>query len=243
MKAVFVEKPGSAEALIYADVPKPASGPGQALVKIEAAGVNFIDIYFRTGLYPSPAPVFLGNEGAGIVESVGPGVTLVKPGDRVAYAMTRGSYAEYATVPAHTLVPLPPAVDYASGAAAMLQGMTAHYLVHSTFPVTKGSRCLVHAAAGGVGLILVQMAKMLGAHVIGTVGSEEKAKLASVAGADEVIVYTQESFVDKAKNMDVVYDSVGKTTFLPNMDCLRPRGMLVTFGNASGPAPTFRRCC
>jgi len=237
MKAVFVEKPGTAEDLRYADVPKPAPGPGQALVKIEAAGVNFIDVYFRTGLYPAPAPILLGSEGAGTVESVGPDVTLVRPGDRVAYAMARGSYAEYAVVPAQQLVALPAELDFAAGAAAMLQGMTAHYLLYSTYPVKKGTRCLIHAAAGGMGLLLVQMAKMLGAHVIGTVGSEDKAKLAKGAGADEVIVYTQENFVDKAKNMDVVYDSVGKTTFLPSMDCLRPRGMIVNFGNASGPAP------
>jgi len=237
MKAVFVEKPGTAEDLRYADLPKPTPGPGQALVKIEAAGVNFIDVYFRTGLYPAPAPILLGSEGAGTVESVGPDVTLVKPGDRVAYAMARGSYAEYAVVPAQQLVALPAELDFATGAAAMLQGMTAHYLLYSTYPVKKGTRCLIHAAAGGMGLLLVQMAKMLGAHVIGTVGSDDKVKLAKDAGADEVIVYTQENFVDKAKNMDVVYDSVGKTTFLPSMDCLRPRGMIVNFGNASGPAP------
>ncbi|HME10860.1 MAG TPA: quinone oxidoreductase [Bryobacteraceae bacterium] len=237
MKAVFVEKPGSAEDLKYGDVPKPSPGPGEALVKIEAAGVNFIDVYFRTGLYPAPAPIFLGSEGAGTVEAVGPDVELVKPGDRVAYAMARGSYAEYAVVPAQQLVPLPAGLDFVTGAAAMLQGMTAHYLLYSTYPVAKGTRCLIHAAAGGMGLLLVQMAKMLGAYVIGTVGSEEKAKLAKEAGADEVIVYTQENFADKAKKMDVVYDSVGKTTFLPSMDCLRPRGMIVNFGNASGPAP------
>jgi len=237
MKAVFVEKPGGVEALKYGEIPKPTPGPGQALVKIEAAGVNFIDVYFRTGLYPAPVPITLGSEGAGTVESVGPEVNIVKPGDRVVYAMARGSYAEFALVPAQTLVPLPAGMDFATGAAAMLQGMTAHYLLHSTFPVTKGTRCLIHAAAGGMGLLMVQMAKMLGAYVIGTVGSDDKAKLASEAGADEVIVYTKENFVDKAKNMDVVYDSVGKTTFLPSMDCLRPRGMIVNYGNASGPAP------
>ena len=237
MKAVFVEKPGGVEALKYGEIPKPTPGPGQALVKIEAAGVNFIDVYFRTGLYPAPVPITLGSEGAGTVESVGPDVKIVKPGDRVVYAMARGSYAEFALVPAQTLVPLPAGMDFATGAAAMLQGMTAHYLLHSTFPVKNGTRCLIHAAAGGMGLLMVQMAKMLGAYVIGTVGSDDKAKLASEAGADEVIVYTKENFVDKAKKMDVVYDSVGKTTFLPSMDCLRPRGMIVNYGNASGPAP------
>jgi NADPH2:quinone reductase len=237
MKAVFVEKPGGPESLQYADLPKPTPGPGQALVKIEAAGVNFIDIYFRTGLYPAPPPILLGNEGAGTVEAVGPDVTLFQPGDRVAYAMTRGSYADYAVAPAEQLVALPSALDFTAGAAAMLQGMTAHYLVHSTYPVQKGTRCLIHAAAGGMGLLLVQMAKMLDAYVIGTASTDEKAQLATKAGADEVVVYTRENFVDRAKKMDVVYDSVGKTTFLPSMDCLRPRGMIVNFGNASGPAP------
>jgi len=239
MKAVFVEKPGGVENLKYADLPKPTPGPGQALVKIAAAGVNFIDVYFRTGLYPAPPPVVLGNEGAGTVESVGPDVTSVAPGDRVAYAMARGSYAEYAMVPAWQLVKIPASVDFNTAAAAMLQGMTAHYLTHSTYPLKSGDSCLIHAAAGGMGLLLVQMAKMLGARVVGTVGNEQKAEQAKGAGADEVIIYTKEDFVPKAKGMHVVYDSVGKTTFLPSLDCLRPRGMMVTFGNASGPAPEF----
>jgi len=237
MKAVYVEQTGGAENLKFADLPNPSPGPGQALVKIAAAGVNFIDIYFRTGLYKADPPILLGNEGAGTVESVGPNVANVSPGDRVAYAMARGSYAEYAVVPAEQLIKLPAAVDFVTAAAAMLQGMTAHYLVTSTYPLKAGDSCLIHAAAGGVGLLLVQMAKMLGARVVGTVGDDEKAKRAREAGADDVVVYTKDDFVARAKNMNVVYDSVGKTTFLPSLDCLRPRGMIVNYGNASGPAP------
>jgi NADPH2:quinone reductase len=237
MKAVFVEQPGGPENLKYADIPTPSPGPGQALVKIAAAGVNFIDVYFRTGLYPAPPPVVLGNEGAGTVEAVGADVTNVRPGDRVAYAMARGSYAEYAIVSAWQLVKIPGSVDFQTAGAAMLQGMTAHYLTHSAYPLKAGESCLIHAAAGGMGLLLVQMAKMLGARVIGTVGNDEKAKQAKAAGSDEVVIYTKEDFVPKAKGMHVVYDSVGKSTFLPSLDCLRPRGMMVTFGNASGPAP------
>ncbi|HLK21121.1 MAG TPA: quinone oxidoreductase [Bryobacteraceae bacterium] len=237
MKAVFVEQTGGPENLKYADMPKPSPGAGQALVKIAASGVNFIDTYFRSGLYPAPPPVVLGSEGAGTVEAVGPDVTSLKPGDRVAYAMARGSYAEYAAVPAAQLVKIPDSVDFQTAAAAMLQGMTAHYLTHSTYPLKAGESCLIHAAAGGMGLLLIQMAKMLGARVVGTVSTDEKAKQAKAAGADEVVIYTKEDFVAKAKGMHVVYDSVGKTTFLPSLDCLRPRGMMVNYGNASGPAP------
>jgi NADPH2:quinone reductase len=239
MKALFVEKPGGVENLKYADLPKPEPGPGQALVKIAAVGVNFIDVYFRTGLYKAEPPVVLGNEGAGTVEAVGSGVTEVKVGDRVAYAMSRGSCAEYAVVPAWQLVKIPDAVDFDTAAAAMLQGMTAHYLTHSTWPLNAGQSCLIHAAAGGVGLLLVQMAKMLGARVIGTVGNDEKAKLARDAGADEVVVYTRDDFVAKAKGVDVVYDGVGQATFLKSLDCLRPRGLMASFGNASGPVADF----
>ena len=239
MKALFVEQFGGVENLKYADLPKPAPAPGQALVKIAAAGVNYIDIYFRTGLYPAQPPVVLGSEGAGTVEAVAPDVTNIKPGDRVAYAMSRGSEAEYAVVPAWQLIKIPDSVDFNTAAAVMLQGMTAHYLVHSTYPLKAGESCLIHAAAGGTGLLLVQMAKMLGARVIGTVGSDEKAKLAKDAGADEVIVYTKEDFVARAKGMHVVYDSVGKATFMQSLDCLRPRGMMVTFGNASGAVSEF----
>jgi NADPH2:quinone reductase len=239
MKAVFVEQTGGPENLKYGDLPKPEPGPGQALVKIAAAGVNFIDVYFRTGLYPAPPPIVLGNEGAGTVEAVGPDVKNVVPGDRVAYAMARGSYAEYAIVPSWQLIKLPPKVDFNTAAAAMLQGMTAHYLTHSTYSLKAGDSCLIHAAAGGVGLILVQMAKMIGARVIGTAGSEEKVQQAKAAGADDVVNYTKEDFTAKAKGVHVVYDSVGKSTFLQSLDCLRPRGMMVSFGNSSGPVPEF----
>jgi NADPH2:quinone reductase len=235
MKAVFVEQPGGVENLKYADLPKPSPGPGHALVKIVASGVNYIDIYFRKGVYPAPPPIVLGNEGAGTVESIGPEVKNVAPGDRVAYAMARGSYAEYAVVPAWQLVKIPASLDFETAAAAMLQGMTAHYLTHSTYPLKPGDSCLIHAAAGGTGRLIVQMAKMLGAHVIGTVGDEEKAKQAKDCGADEVIIYTKEDFAAQAKGMHVVYDSVGQSTFMKSLDCLRPRGMMVSFGNASGP--------
>jgi NADPH2:quinone reductase len=239
MKAVFVEQPGGVENLKYADLPKPTPGPGQALVKIAASGVNYIDIYFRKGVYPAPLPVILGSEGAGTVESVGADVSNVAPGDRVAYAMARGSYAEYAVVPAWQLVKIPASVDFETAAAAMLQGMTAHYLTHSVYPLKPGDKCLIHAAAGGTGRLIVQMAKMLGAHVVATVGDEEKAKTAKAAGADEVIVYTKEDFVARAKGMHVAYDSVGQSTFMKSLDCLRPRGMMVSFGNSSGPVADF----
>jgi NADPH:quinone reductase len=239
MKAVFVEQPGGLESLKYGDMAKPAPGPGQALVKVHAAGVNFIDIYFRKGLYPAPPPIILGSEGAGTVEAVAPDVKNVAPGDRVAYAMPRGSYAEYHAVPAWQLVKIPAAIDFDTAAAAILQGMTAHYLTHSTYALKPGDRCLIHAAAGGTGSLVVQMAKLLGAHVIATVGTEEKADLAKQLGADEVIIYTKEDFVPKAKNVHVVYDSVGQATFMKSLDCLRPRGMMVTFGNASGPVTDF----
>jgi NADPH2:quinone reductase len=239
MKAVFVEQPGGVENLKHTDIPKPSPGPGQALVKIAASGVNYIDIYFRKGVYPAPPPVVLGSEGAGTVESVAPDVQNVKPGDRVVYAMARGSYAEYHVVPAWQLVKIPSSVDFETAAAAMLQGMTAHYLTHSTYPLKPGDSCLIHAAAGGTGSLIVQMAKMLGAHVTGTVGNEDKARQAKEAGADEVIIYTKEDFAAKAKGMHVVYDSVGQSTFMKSLDCLRPRGMMVSFGNASGAVTEF----
>jgi len=239
MKAVLVEQFGGIENLKFSDIPKPSPGSGQALVKIAASGVNYIDNYFRMGLYPAPLPIVLGSEGAGTVEAVAPDVTGLAVGDRVAYAMARGSHAEYAVVPAWQLVKIPAALDFQAAAAAMLQGMTAHYLTHSTYPLKSGDSCLIHAAAGGTGLLLVQMAKMRGARVVATVGNEEKAKLARDAGADEVIIYTKEDFVAKAKGMNVVYDSVGKATFMQSLDCLRPRGMMVSFGNASGPVADF----
>lgn len=239
MKAVFVEQPGGLEKLKYSDVSKPSPGPGQALVKLAASGVNYVDIYFRKGVYPVPPPIILGSEGAGTVESVAPDVKNVAPGDRVAYAMARGSYAEYQAVPAWQLVKIPASVDFETAAAALLQGMTAHYLTHSTYPLKPGDSCLIHAAAGGTGRLIVQMAKMLGAHVIGTAGTEEKAEEARRAGADEVVVYTKEDFAAKAKGVHVVYDSVGQATFMQSLECLRPRGMMVAFGNASGPVQEF----
>jgi NADPH2:quinone reductase len=239
MKAVFVEQPGGVENLKYADFPNPSPGPGQALVKIAASGVNYIDIYFRKGVYPAPPPIVLGSEGSGTVEAVAPDVKNVAVGDRVAYAMARGSYAQYAVVPAWQLVKIPASVDFNTAAAIILQGMTAHYLTHSTYPLKPGDTCLIHAAAGGTGQMVVQMAKMLGAHVIATVGDETKAKLAQDAGADEVIIYTKEDFTAKAKGVHVVYDSVGQSTFMKSLDCLRPRGMMVSFGNASGPVENF----
>jgi NADPH2:quinone reductase len=240
MKAVVADPVGGPENLVYLDMPTPQPGPGEALVKMEAIGVNFIDVYFRTGLYKAPeSPVKLGNEGAGTVESVGSGVNL-KPGTRVAYAMARGSYAEYAVVPAQSLVPLPDAVSFDQGAAVMLQGMTAHYLTHSTWPLKSGQTCLVHAAAGGAGLLTVQLAKIIGATVIGTVSTQAKAELVQQHGADHTVIYTEQDFVAETRRLtnghgvDVVYDSVGKTTFHKSLDCLRPRGMMVSFGQSSG---------
>ena len=227
------------------EVPKTQPGPGQALVRLAAIGVNFIDVYFRMGRYKADLPIVLGNEGAGTVESVGAGVKEVAPGDRVAWAMQRGSYADYAAVPEALLVKVPPHVSFETAAAAMLQGMTAHYLTHSTFALKSGDTCLVHAAAGGAGGLVVQMAKMLGARVFGTVSTDEKARIAREAGADETILYTQQDFEAEVKRLtggrgvDVVYDSVGQTTFAKSLDSLRPRGMLALFGQSSGPVPPF----
>ena len=222
-------------------MPEPKTG--EARVKIEASGLNFIDIYHRTGLYPLKTPFTLGMEGAGIVDAVGDGVTEVKKDERVAYAMVPGSYAEFAIVPAAKLVPVPGNIDAKTAAAIMLQGMTAHYLTHSTYQLKKGDTTLVHAAAGGAGLLLVQLAKMRGARVIGTVSTETKAELARQAGADELILYTQSDFLAEVKKITggqgvhVVYDSVGATTFDKSLDCLKPRGYLVLFGQSSGPVP------
>jgi NADPH2:quinone reductase len=227
------------------DVPTPAPGPNQALVKLAVTGVNFIDVYFRTGVYKVETPTALGSEGAGVVEAVGADVTEVAPGDRVAYAMARGSYAQYAVVPAAQLVKLPDGISLEQAAAAMLQGMTAHYLTRSTFALKPADSCLVHAAAGGAGLLLVQMAKALGARVFGTVSTEAKAALARENGADEIIRYTEQDFEREVKRLtggrgvDVVYDSVGKTTFDKSLNCLRPRGTLVLFGYSSGVVPPF----
>jgi NADPH:quinone reductase len=241
MKLIQVAQTGGAENMLLAEAPVPAPTAAQALVRIEAAGVNFIDVYFRTGLYKADLPVVLGMEAAGVVEALGPGVTGFQKGDRVAYAMARGAYAEYALVPAALLVKIPDSVPSQSAAAAMLQGMTAHYLTHDTFRLQAGHRVLVHAAAGGAGLLIVQMAKMLGAHVIGTVSTDEKADRARAAGCDDVILYTREDFVTATKRLagavDVVYDSVGLTTFEKGFDVIRPRGMMVLFGQSSGPVP------
>jgi len=243
MKAIRIEGFGGPDVLRLADVPVPSAGPGQIVVRVEAAGVNFIDVYHRTGLYPNPLPLVPGMEGAGVVAAVGPGVSLFREGDRVAWANVLGSYAENALLTADRAVAVPPGIGADTAAALMLQGMTAHYLCTSTFPVKKGDTCLVHAAAGGVGLLLVQMAKRRGARVIGTVGTEAKAVLAREAGADEVVLYTQEDFLDAVKRLtggrgvEVVYDSVGKTTAEKSLDCLVPRGMMVFYGNASGPVP------
>jgi NADPH2:quinone reductase len=245
MKIIQVAKHGGPEELKLAEVPVPKPGPGEALVKIAASGVNFIDVYFRIGLYKADPPFTPGNEAAGTVEAVGPDVTEVAPGDRVAYAMQRGSYGEYAVVPSRVLVKLPDGVDFNTAAAAMLQGMTAHYLTHSTWPVKNGDKCLVHAAAGGAGRLLVQMAKMRGATVYGTAGTDEKAALAKEAGADEVTVYTKEDFVADVKRftggkgVDVVYDSVGQSTFLKGLDLIRPRGLMALFGQSSGAVAPF----
>lgn len=245
MKAIRIHNHGGPEVLTYEDVAVPEPRAGEARVKIEASGVNFIDIYHRTGLYPTNRPCILGSEGAGVVDAVGEGVTEVKQGDRVAYAMIPGSYAEYAVVPAGKLVPVPDDIDAKSAAGIMLQGMTAHYLTHSTYPLQKDETALVHAAAGGVGLLLVQVAKMLGARVIGTVSTEAKADLVRKTGADEIILYTQADFLAEAKRITngqgvhVVYDSVGATTFEKSLDCLRPRGYLVLFGQSSGPVAAF----
>lgn len=244
MKAVVVKKHGGPEVLGYEDVPEPEPKAGEALVRVAAAGVNYIDTYHRSGLYPTEPPFTLGLEGAGEVVAVGEGVEEVKPGDYVAWASVPGSYAEYVVAPVEELVPVNVTlVEARVAAAAMLQGMTAHYLTHSTFPLEEGQTALVHAAAGGVGLLLVQMAKMRGARVIGTAGTGEKAHLAKEAGADEVIVYTREDFVERTKELTggegvhVVYDGVGKATFDGDLDVLRLRGYLVLFGQSSGPVP------
>jgi NADPH2:quinone reductase len=245
MKAVRVHKYGGPEVLAVEEIPVPEPQPGQARVKIEAIGINYIDIYQRTGLYPLQTPFTLGREAAGTIDAVGPNATEVKVGDRVAYAMEPGAYAEYAVVPAWKLVPVPAKVDSRSAAATMLQGMTAHYLALSTYPLKEGDTALVHAAAGGVGLLLIQIAKMCGARVIGTVSTEAKAQLAREAGADEVILYTQTDFLAEVKKLTdgsgvhVVYDSVGVTTFDKSLNCLRPRGCLALFGQSSGPVPAF----
>jgi len=243
MKAIQVNETGGPEQMQLAEIPTPRPGPKEALVKVAASGVNFIDVYFRMGLYKADLPLTLGNEAAGVVEAVGADVTEVRAGDRVAYAMSRGSYAEYAVVPAWQLVKVPDHMDLKNAAAAMLQGMTAHYLTHSTFPLKAGQTCLVHAAAGGAGRLIVQMAKMRGARVLGTTSTEAKADLARDAGIDEVIFYTKQDFEAEVKRLtggqgvEVVYDSVGAPTYMQGLNCLRPRGMMVLFGQSGGKVP------
>jgi NADPH:quinone reductase len=245
MKAIQVQKTGGPEVLTLVDLSIPKPKANEALVKIAASGINFIDVYFREGRYPATLPFVDGQEAAGTVTEVGSEVKSVKPGDRVAYSNVIGSYAEYAAVPAERLVQVPDKISDQQAAAAMLQGMTAHYLINTTYPLKKGETALIHAAAGGVGLLLVQMAKNIGARVIGTAGSEEKAKLARDAGADEVIIYTNQDFdaetkrLTENKGVHVVYDGVGKSTFEKGLNVLRPRGYMVLFGGASGAVSPF----
>ena len=243
MKTVRVHQYGGLEVLKVEDVSVPEPGEGEARVKIEAIGVNFIDIYHRIGRYQGSLPLTLGQEAAGTVDAVGANVTEVKPGDRVAYASVQGAYAEYAIAPAWRLVPIPTGVNAQQAAAAMIQGMTAHYLTHSTYPLKEGETALVHAAGGGTGQLLTQVSKRRGGRVIGTVSTEEKAKLAREAGADAVILYTLTDFEAEVKRLtnnmgvDVVYDSVGKDTFDKSLNCLRRRGYMVLYGASSGAVP------
>ena len=245
MKAIQVQEVGDPNVLHYVDAPTPEPGAGEARVKIEVAGVNFIDTYHRRGWYPLPLPFTPGVEGAGIVDAVGEGVTEVAVGDEVAYGMSTGSYAENAIVPSRILVHRPAGVNAQHGAAAMIQGMTAHYLACSTYPLKPGDTCLVHAAAGGTGALLVQIAKLRGARVLGTVSTDEKARIAEAAGADATIRYTETDFAEAVRDLtdgegvEVVYDSVGIATFDKSLDCLKPRGYMVLFGQASGVVPTL----
>ena len=244
MKAIRIHEHGGPEVLRYEDAPLPQPAAGEALVEVHFSGVNFVDTYYRAGLYKPPAfPCTLGSEAAGVVSAVGPGVTSVRAGDRVAYAMTLGSYAEFAAVPAAKLARLPDSLDFQAGAALMLQGMTAHYLCYSTYPLKAGDVALVHAGAGGVGQLLIQIARRIGATVYATAGNPQKAEMARNAGANEAIVYSTQDFEAEVKRLtggrgvDVVYDAVGAATFEKSLNCLRPRGYLVFFGQASGPVP------
>ena len=245
MQAIQVTTVGGPDVLTPTELPVPSPKPNEAIVQIKASGVNFIDVYFREGRYPAPLPFVDGQEASGVVTEIGSEVTNVKVGDRVAYTSSLGSYAEYAAVPASRLVKIPDELDFEQAAAAMLQGMTAHYLLHSAYPLKQGETALIHAAAGGVGLLLVQMAKTIGARVIGTAGTEEKAQLARDAGADECIVYTEADFeaetkrLTDGKGVHVVYDGVGKATFDKDLEVLRARGYLVLFGGSSGAVPPF----
>src|SRR5437588_12917559 len=245
MKAILVKQPGGPEMMELVELPVPEPKANEAVVKLAASGLNFIDVYHREGRYKVPLPFTPGQEGAGVVTAVAADVKSVKKGDRVAWTGLLGGYAEYAAIPADRLVAIPAGVSEQQAAAAMLQGMTAHYLAYDTHPLKRGETALVHAAAGGVGLLLVQMAHKIGARVIGTVSTEEKARLAREAGADDVILYAKSDFEAETKRLtnnkgvDVVYDSVGKTTFDKSLNVLRPRGYLVLFGGSSGPVPPF----
>ena len=245
MRAIQIQETGGPEVLKEVELEIPEPGPGQVLIRVEAVGVNFIEIYFRKGIYKSSLPLTLGSEAAGTIEELGPGVNGFKPGETVASVSVLGSYAEYALVPATQLVRVPEKLTPEQAAAAMLQGMTAHYLSHSTYALKKGDTALIHAGAGGTGLLLTQMAKRLGARVITTVSNKEKAELSREVGADEVVLYEEKDFeaavkkLTEGKGVDVVYDSVGRTTFEKSLNCLRPRGMMVLFGAASGPVPSF----
>lgn len=245
MRAIQIKRYGGPEVLELVELPDPVPGAGEALVRVHVAGVNFTDIYQRTGTYPGTLPFTPGVEGVGVVEKLGSGVTEVKVGDRVGWVMIKGGYAELAVLPAQRLVPIPASVDDRTAAAILLQGMTAHFLLTDCYRVQRGQWILIHAAAGGVGLLLAQVAHRIGARIIGTTSSEEKAKLAREAGVDEIVLYTKEDFQEAARRItggegvSVVYDSVGKTTFMKSLDSLRPRGYMVLFGGSSGPAPTI----
>ena len=245
MRAIQIHRTGGPEVLELLDLPVPQPGPGQVLVRVHAAGVNFIDTYLREGRYPAPLPFTPGQEAAGTVEALGAGVEGFAPGDRVAWNGTRGTYAEHALAPASDLLPLPAHISFEQAAAALLQGLTADYLARSTYAIQLGDTVLVHAGAGGVGLLLTQMAKAIGARVLTTVSTDAKAELSRAAGADRVIFYTRESFADAVKDdtgargLPVVYDSVGKTTFEDSLKCLRPRGLLALYGASSGAVPPF----
>jgi NADPH:quinone reductase len=245
MKAAYIERTGGPEVLTFGERPTPEPGAGEVLVKVVVSGVNFTDLNLRSGINKTPLPAVIGSEGAGTVESIAGGATGVRIGDRVAWCMVRGSYAEFAAVPARMLVRIPEGIGFEHAAAAMLQGMTAHYLTHSTFPLKSGHTALVHAAAGGTGRLLVQIAAMLGARVLATVGTAAKAELARTAGASDTILYDEQDWVSEVKRLtggegvDVVYDSVGKETFLKGFDCLKPRGMMVHYGVSSGSIEPF----
>ncbi len=245
MRAIQIQQTGGPEVLELVELPVPTPGPGQVLVRIKASGINFIDTYLREGRYPAALPFVPGEEAAGTVEELGAGVEGFRAGDRVAWTGTRGTYAEYALAPARDLLPLPEHISFEQAAAAMTQGLTAHYLAYSTYPIQRGDTVLVHAGAGGTGLLLTQVAKRLGARVITTVSTEEKAELSRAAGADRAVLYTQASFVEAVKEetagqgVPVVYDSVGKTTFEDSLKCLRPRGLLALYGASSGAVPPF----